>query len=117
RPMTQVYCFRTILALTFPAVCLFSSAEASTVYENYTFSTFAGPPESGAGTSDGSGRQARFYLPFGLGVDTSGNIFVADTANNTIRKITPAGDVTTLAGLAGNAGNANGSGNNARFKS
>ncbi len=68
-----------------------------------------------AGSTDGLNGLARFQNPQGLAVDGAGNLYVADTGNNTIRKITPAGDVTTLAGLAGNAGSADGPGNTARF--
>jgi len=68
------------------------------------------------GTTDGVGGQARFSAPFGVAVDAAGTVFVADTANNTIRHITAAGVVTTLAGVAGQAGSADGSGDQARFR-
>jgi DNA-binding beta-propeller fold protein YncE len=65
------------------------------------------------GTLDGPVRQARFVTPTGLALDRIGNLFVADAY--TIRKITPAGVVTTLAGLPGHAGRADGFGGAARF--
>jgi sugar lactone lactonase YvrE len=59
---------------------------------------------------DGIGAAARFNGPYGAAVDASGNVYVADTGNDTIRKITPAGVVTTLAGTAGAAGSTDGIG-------
>src|ERR1041385_4123840 len=67
------------------------------------------------GSTDGVRNAARFYYPKGVATDGAGNIYVADTANHTIRKITPGGLVTTLAGLAGSVGNSDGSGSAARF--
>ena len=48
--------------------------------------------------ADGPGTSATFSSPQGIAVDASGNVYVADTGNHLIRKITPAGDVDTLAG-------------------
>ena len=77
-------------------------------------STLAGlAPNSGA--VDDTGAAARFYNPGGLAVDGAGNVYVADKANHTIRKVTPAGVVTTVAGLAGTPGSADGTGSAARF--
>ncbi len=67
------------------------------------------------GSADGTGAAAQFYQPEGVAVDSSYNVYVADTGNGTIRKITSGGVVTTLAGSAGNYGSANGSGANAQF--
>jgi streptogramin lyase len=69
-----------------------------------------------SGLTDGADTAARFNLPESLAVDADGNIYVADNGNNAIRKITPAGVVSTLAG-GGTAGNANGTGRAASFNS
>src|SRR5207237_879105 len=78
--------------------------------------TLAGTAEQ-IGAADGTGNAARFSSPFGVAVDGASNVYVADTYNNTIRKIAPAGAVTTLAGSAGQYGSADGTGNAARFNS
>lgn len=75
----------------------------------------AGRPGS-FGSANGTGSAARFNGPSGVAVDSAGNVYVADTSNQTIRKVTPEGVVTTLAGLAGAPGSANGTGTGARFK-
>lgn len=56
------------------------------------------------GDSDGVGAAARFGAPGGLDVDAAGTVYVADTGNSTVRKITPDGTVTTVIGRAGQAG-------------
>ncbi|MEO5845585.1 MAG: hypothetical protein ABIQ33_12180 [Caldimonas sp.] len=78
--------------------------------------TFAGLARQD-GSADGTGSAARFDRPRALALDAGGNLYVADSDNYTIRKITPAGAVTTLAGLAKSMGNADGPGNVARFNS
>ena len=79
---------------------------------NGTVSNFAGTGLAGA--ADGTD-SASFNSPLGVAVDGSGNVYVADYGNDEIRKITPAGVVSTLAGKAGVAGNADGLDTAARF--
>jgi len=77
-------------------------------------STFAGT--GSVGRLDGTGSAASFYYPYGVAVDSSGNVYVADTFNNTIRKITSAGVVSTLAGTAGSTGSTDDTGAAASFR-
>ena len=77
-------------------------------------STLAGKAGS-QGSTDGMGKAARFYFPTGIGVDAMGTVYVADYTNSTIRKITTAGVVSTLAGLAGSKSSTDGPGAAARF--
>jgi sugar lactone lactonase YvrE len=67
------------------------------------------------GSADGVGADARFRWPRGIAIDKAGNLYIADTGNNTIRKITPDHAVTTLAGLATAPGVSDGKGSAARF--
>ena len=74
--------------------------------------TFAGS-KGASGSDDGAGASARFNSPRGLAVDGAGTLFVADTGNYRIRRITPDGQVTTLAGST--PGAADGAGAAAQF--
>jgi surface protein len=78
-----------------------------------TVTTVAGG--GGVGFADGIGTSTRFSLPRGLAVDKAGNLYVSDTQNNRIRKITPTGTVTTLAGSNKTA--IDGTAENAQFNS
>jgi sugar lactone lactonase YvrE len=86
--------------------------------------TFAGANATGGtgetgtpGNSDGTGYSARFDSPKGIVRDASGNFYIADLNNSTIRKVSSTGVVTTLAGKAGVRGNVDATGANARFDS
>jgi sugar lactone lactonase YvrE len=89
-------------------------ATAPAIAQSYNFTILAGtlPP---IGSRDGSATEARFNYPVGIAVDSSGNSYVADRDNAILRKITPGGDVSTLAGLAGVIGSVDGTGSAARF--
>lgn len=76
---------------------------------NWAISIFAGAPNA-SGSTDGTGTAARFTYPVSVVTDSHGNVFVADQGNFTIRKITPAGEVTTFAEKAGEHGYTNGPG-------
>ena len=84
---------------------------------NWAVTTLAGLPTY-SGTNDGTGSAARFSSPVGIAVDTNGNIYVTDTPNDTVRKVTPVGTnwvVTTLAGQPGIRGSNDGTNGVARF--
>jgi sugar lactone lactonase YvrE len=101
----DVRCFFLCLAIVL--ACAFAHAQPLTIR------TFAG--STTPGSTNGPGPTARFNHPAGLATDLTGNIYVADTENSTIRKITPDGNVSTLAGLAGNFGTNDAFGASARF--
>jgi DNA-binding beta-propeller fold protein YncE len=91
---------------------------AQSTNEPYTFITLAGMPGK-FGSTDGAGSAARFGTrdsgPWGLALDSAGNLYTADYWNYTIRKITPDGVVSTLAGQAQVPGSTDGPASEARF--
>src|SRR5437899_2264923 len=98
-----------LLALAVAAV----PTGAQSTYTPYTFTTLAGG--GGFTNASGTGGAERLWAPSGVALDANGNVYVGDQFNYTIRKVTPAGEVTTLAGRAGSSGSADGTGSAARF--
>ena len=79
-------------------------------------STVAGGPMGFSGSTDGVGTDARFNGPWGMAIDSAGNLYVADQYNHTIRKVVLAsGAVSTLAGTPRMIGSTDGTGSAARF--
>ena len=116
-PAVQTRLARSCFQLLLPAlvfVCLNSSsppAKAQSSYSRaYTFTTLAG--DSSFGSADGVGNNARFDRSEGVAADSGGNIYVADAGNDTIRRITPAGVVSTIVGFPGGPGVADVDGTN-----
>jgi len=79
-----------------------------------TIALFAGTLNT-VGGADGTGAAAQFNSPGGMAIDANGTIYVADSGNNTIRKVTAGGVVTTIAGTAGVKGSSDGTGSAASF--
>lgn len=97
------------------------AARAQTTYTPYAITTLAGSAGN-YGYVDDTGPAARFSYVYGVAVDSSGNVYVADSATNqaspsfgVVRKITPAGVTTTLAGQSGTGGTSDGTGTAATF--
>src|SRR5687768_8234476 len=99
---------KTCICLT---VLLLGAGITAARAQIYTFETYLGAAVgSGYGSADGTGGSVVLAFPNGVAVDGSGNVFVADTHNHTIRKITPDGHVSTLAGSRGFFGSEDGTG-------
>ena len=110
-----VQAVRKTASITLTAFTLLLFALTVSVQADVTVSTLAGSVGN-QGSADGTGSDARFGGPAGAAVDSSGNVYVTDYFNHTIRKVTPGGVVTTFAGSAGNFGSADGTGSDARFR-
>jgi sugar lactone lactonase YvrE len=91
---------------------LLSQLISQTKLSAQTVTTFAG--SGSVGSTNATGTAASFNSPYSIAIDGSGNLYIADASNNKIRKITPAGVVTTLAG-AGTAGSTDATGTAASF--
>jgi sugar lactone lactonase YvrE len=110
-PELGVWSFSEVWSLMFGICCL--ACASGLQAQPLTFSTLAG--YAGPGSADGTGAAARFANPWGVAADSAGNLYVADTDNHTIRKITAGGVVSTLAGAAGVSGSADGTNGSALF--
>ena len=97
---------------TNPLGSVSSDAAVLTVIPGGVVTTLAG--SGSAGSANGTGTAASFNSPGGVAVDAAGNVYVADCNNRQVRKVTPAGEVTTLAG-SGNQGTTDGPGDAASF--
>ncbi len=102
---------RTLLHLP-TAILLLAGAAAVLRAEDYSITTLAGTRNV---TGNADGTPGTFNNPYGLALGADKNLYVADTQNNTIRKITPSRVVSTLAGAAGSLGASDGTGSAARF--
>jgi hypothetical protein len=131
RKITPAGVVTTYATVTRPSAIIYDSFSGSFIVSRYStndivkvslaattgvVSTFVG--SGTAGNTNGTGTAASFSGPNGLTDDGNGNIYVADQANNEIRKINAAGTVTTFAGsTAGTAGSTDGTGTGALFNS
>jgi hypothetical protein len=106
------------LALSNAGILYFSEFPQNTIQAIATDGSISVLPGSQfPGYMDGTGTAAIFKGPHGIAADAAGNLFVADTGNAAIRKITPAGAVTTIAGMPGNPAGMDGIGGAAGFTS
>ncbi len=74
------------------------------VVKGGTISTFAGVEIAGYGGDNGAATSAQLTQPTGLAVDSSGNIYISDTNNNLVRKVSTSGIISTFAGTPGTQG-------------
>jgi sugar lactone lactonase YvrE len=96
---------------------VYTATESHAVYRINIYnapSFFAGSTAAASGTTDAAGTSARFNIPIGIGFDPWYNLYVADYSNHRVRKISPAGLVTTVAGT-GTASGVDGPGSSATF--
>lgn len=113
--MIRIHGKQSLAALALVGFSFLAPSAVAAADASYVFSTLAGVAGTVVSSADGTGSAAQFSAPRGLAVDSAGNVYVADSTNNTIRKITATGIVTTLAGTAGSSGNTNGTGTAAKF--
>ncbi|HEY4247809.1 MAG TPA: hypothetical protein VGM64_13205 [Lacunisphaera sp.] len=104
---------RSSLLLGFLFFTVAVLAQSAALIPVYRWTTLAGRASNGS--DDGPASNAQFSHPHGLAMDLSGNLYVADTNNHTVRKIAADGTVSTLAGSATQPGSVDGTGSAARF--
>lgn len=92
----QIFICKELASLSDNDQVSFLAGKKGTISDNYTVTTLAG--QNIVGNTDGLGHTALLSSPAGIAVDNTGNVYVADATNNTIRKITSGGLVTTFAG-------------------
>jgi sugar lactone lactonase YvrE len=88
----------TTAVLLVAAAALGPSLSQVLVPGPYTVSTLAGTGTAGSEGDNGPATQAQLNQPFGLALDSSGNLYIADQINNRVRKLTPDGNLSTIAG-------------------
>jgi len=86
---------KKIIVLVFCLVCISCSLSKA---QSYIITTVAGNTSAGYGGDGGQATAAELNVPIGIAIDASGNIYIADDANNRIRKIDNKGIITTIAG-------------------
>lgn len=114
------FCLGLSLCLTLAACGSKSSSTAAASSSSSTTATGTISLVAGsvglAGAQDGTAiASSRFSSPSAVTADSSGNLYVVDTGNSTLRMVSPSGIVTTLAGAAGATGSSDGQGGSARF--
>jgi hypothetical protein len=97
------------------AIALSPAARATSNYTTpYAFTTVSGIAGI-TGLANGQGTIALFNTPSSIAVDSGGNVYITDSGNATVRKMSPKGDVTTFAGSPGIMGTQDGTGSAAQF--
>src|ERR1035437_9880379 len=107
--------------LQFPSSLVFDSAQNLYISDSGNncvrritpdgiITTVAGNTAAGFSGDGGPGTSASLYLPGGLAVDAIGNLYIADAGNNRIRRLSPAGVISTVAGRVGGLGDFSGDG-------
>ncbi|MCB4791590.1 MAG: carboxypeptidase regulatory-like domain-containing protein [Elusimicrobia bacterium] len=87
-----------IKKLLFTIIILFATSISSVYGGYYAITTVAGNGDPGYSGDGGSATAAKLYDPRGVAVDAAGNIYFSDNANSVVRKISPSGIISTIAG-------------------